>query len=103
MSGSTTNHRYLHITRSFADGVTRTKVHVKHVEITESSVHLTGTRARFASVSGQAGDCFHPELACDTGELALIEELRTYLRPSEAPSWLVTRLEAALDSWCDDE
>ena len=89
MSESSARRRYIHITQSTADGVTRTHVHIKQLEATCSKEHHE--------------DCFHPELACDTGELALIEELRAYLRPSEAPTRLIARLEAILDSYCDDE
>ena len=89
MSGSYTRHQDIHIIRNAADGVIRTQVHIKDFAV--------------AGMGTDVQDCFRPELVCDTGEIALIEELRAYLRPNEAPPWLLTRLEAILDSYCDDE
>ena len=38
------------------------------------------------------GECFDPETCCDARERALIEALRAYLRPEQAPECLLTRL-----------
>ena len=90
MSRSYTRRQEIHITRTTTDDVIiRTQVHIKHLAI--------------SGAGSYAQDCFQPELMCDTGEKALIEELRTYLRPNEAPPWLLTRLKDMLDSYCNDE
>ena len=89
MSGSYTRHEDIHITQNTADGVIRTQVHIKHFAV--------------AGMGAGAQDCFRPDLVCDTGEIALIEELRAYLRPNEAPPWLLTQLKDMLDSYCNDE
>ena len=89
MSRSYTRRQDIHITRDAADGVIRTQVHIKNLAI--------------AGMGAGVQDCFRPDLVCDTGEIALIEELRAYLRPNEAPPWLLARLKDMLDSYCNDE
>ena len=65
-----------------------------HISITsrthEGVVH---TDVHIAEVNEAAnGECFDPETCCDARERALIEALRAYLRPEQAPECLLTRL-----------
>ena len=89
MSGSYTRHQDIHIIRNAADGVIRAHVHIKNFAV--------------GGMGAGVQECFRPELVCDTGEIALIEELHAYLRPNEAPPCLLARLKDMLDSYCNDE
>ena len=80
MSDFIERHRHISITSTSSDGVTRTDVHITQI----------------------SSDHFQPEAVCDPEELALIDELRAYLRPQSAPTQLIARLEATLDRCCFD-
>ena len=87
-----------------------------HISITsrthEGVVH---TDVHIAEVNEAAnGECFDPETCCDARERApetccdareraLIEALRAYLRPEQAPECLLTRLRATLDHCCCEQ
>ena len=76
-----------------------------HISITsrthEGVVHAD---VRITEVDDAAhGDCFDPETCCDERERALIEALRAYLRPEQAPECLLKRLRATLDHCCCEQ
>ena len=75
---------YLHHSRTH-EGVVHTDVHI--AEVNEAA----------------NGECFDPETCCDARERALIEALRAYLRPEQAPECLLTRLRATLDHCCCEQ
>ena len=85
MSGSMERHSHISITRTSSQGVTHTDV-----QITEIGMN-----------ADQATEGFNPAAVCSPQECALIEELRAYLRPQEAPERLIAKLEAVLDRCCD--
>ena len=80
-------------------------VRQSHISITsrthEGVVH---TDVHIAEVNEAAsGECFDPETCCGARERALIEALRAYLRPEQAPECLLTRLRATLDHCCCEQ
>ena len=87
MSESMERHSHISITRTSAHGVTHTEVQISEVGID----------------ADHAASCFNPDAVCDPQERALIEELRAYLRPQQAPERLISRLEAVLDRCCGAE
>lgn len=84
MSESIQRHSHISITRSTAEGVVHTDVRIT------------------TSFDVGKGVCFDPDSCCDEREKAMINVLRAYLRPQEAPECLLTRLRATLDRCCGE-
>ncbi|KFI38835.1 hypothetical protein [Bifidobacterium angulatum] len=80
--------RHISITRAGADGV------VSHTE-----VHITASGGDYFA----SGEYFDPRVCCDAHERAMIDALRSYLRPQAAPACLMARLKATLDRCCEEE
>ncbi|MCH4208751.1 hypothetical protein [Bifidobacterium sp.] len=107
--------RHIRITRDASMSVTRTEVEittdaagaVTTAAVTETQLlsmnthpHEPGNQHAHDGRAHDTGECFDPS-CCDAREKALIRSLRAYLRPQIAPDCLITRLNQALDRYCE--
>ncbi|KFJ01277.1 hypothetical protein [Bifidobacterium subtile] len=95
-------HRHIRITRSSGLGVTRTEVEITTDELAEERIISPNLYSHDHSSQHvhDSGECFDTS-CCDAREKALIRSLRAYLRPQIAPDCLITRLNQALDHYCE--
>jgi hypothetical protein len=73
--------RYSHISVT-QTGDAQTTVEVAHIEIAEG---------------------FDPDTCCDEDEKALINMIRSYLRPTQAPDCLIQRLRHVMADACNEQ
>lgn len=62
---------------------------------------MTGTENGAMAPQGQ--ECFDPSTCCDEYERIMIEMMRAYLRPEQAPECLYERLRMTLDRCCCED
>ena len=58
------------------------------------------TTANHEAADAQDQECFDPRTCCDERERLMIEAMRAYLRPQQAPECLYERLRVTLDECC---
>lgn len=69
----------------------------------KSDVNTEGeemTSANHGAADAQDQECFDPRTCCDERERLMIEAMRAYLRPQQAPECLYERLRVTLDECC---
>ena len=58
------------------------------------------TTANHEAEDAQDQECFDPRTCCDERERLMIEAMRAYLRPQQAPECLYERLRVTRDECC---
>ena len=96
MNGHVERHTSVSVTGDASGNIRRTVVE-------ETVVRVDGADDASASPSGSdaagaTGDCFDIDACCDAREKAMIQALRAYLRPVNAPECLIERLHRCIQS-----
>ncbi|PJM72639.1 hypothetical protein CS006_08715 [Bifidobacterium primatium] len=97
MNGHVERHTSVSVTGDASGVVRRTMVE-------ETVIRVDGGDAATTSLpaSDGMGDCFDIDSCCDAREKAMIEALRAYLRPVNAPDCLIDRLHRCIRSAAQD-